>query len=105
MQNIKYGLSNPDNITDNVLDRVCKDVNIHSTIMKLLGGYSCQVGRRESSLDGEKTRRLALARLLLQNSKIIVLDQGLLLLEGESKEQLQEVIRAGSHRRTIIVLE
>jgi ABC-type multidrug transport system fused ATPase/permease subunit len=104
-QNIKYGLSNPDSITDSMLEHVCRRVNIHSTIMKLPGGYSYQASRRETSLDGEKIRRLALVMLLLQTPKIICIDQRLLQLEEESEEQLQEVIKAVSHLRTIIVVE
>jgi ABC-type multidrug transport system fused ATPase/permease subunit len=54
-QNIKYGLSNPDSITDSMLEHVCRRVNIHSTIMKLPGEYSYQMSRRETKL-GEKIR-------------------------------------------------
>jgi ABC-type multidrug transport system fused ATPase/permease subunit len=104
-QYIKYGLSNPDSITNDMLERLCKEVNIHSTIMKFPGGYCCQAGRREISFNGEKTRRLALARSLIQNRKIIVIDKMLLPLDGESEEQLQGVMKAISRLRTIIVVE
>jgi ABC-type multidrug transport system fused ATPase/permease subunit len=104
MQNIKYGLSNPDSISDDTVFDICRDVNIHCTILKFPGGYGCQVSQK-GSLDAEEARRVVLVRLLLQGLKILVLNQALLALEGESEEELQEVFKVVSSRRTIVLFE
>ena len=105
MQNIKYGLTNPDSIPEKKIFGICQKVNIHHRILKLPGDYCCPVGRNGHSLDVEVTRRLDLARLLLQNPEIIVFDQALLPLEGEPEVEFQRVLKDISDMRTIVLLE
>jgi ATP-binding cassette subfamily B protein len=79
---LKFGLGD---IDDNAVFAACGAVNIHHEIEKLPGGYYAPVDQSACGLDKEASRRLTLARLLLQDVGIILCDGALTALNTESE--------------------
>ena len=83
----------------------CQAVKIHDTIQKIPRGYNARIGTKVCSLSREERRRMALARLLLQNSQILVFDGAIATLEEEKETDLCEIMRKVSYQRTVLVVE
>jgi len=105
MYNLKYGLREGAQITDDYVREVCVAVNLHATILKLRDGYDTLIGQEGHRLSRDETRRLILARLLLGDRQIIVLEGKLCVMEGESKSECRQVMRRMSGWRTVILVE
>jgi ABC-type multidrug transport system fused ATPase/permease subunit len=105
MQSLKYGLRNSESIEDETVFAACREVNIHDAIMKIVGDYNAPLCHKGRSLSGKERRRLALARLLLQDPRILVIDGAIAAIEGETDADLREVLRVAFNRRTVLVME
>jgi ABC-type multidrug transport system fused ATPase/permease subunit len=105
MQSLKYGLRNSENIERAAMEAACQTVNIHDTIMKIPGNYNAPMGHKGGGLKGKERRRLALARLLLQNPRILVVDGAITAIKGETDARLQDLLKAVFHQRTVLLLE
>jgi len=101
MQSFKYGLQNTESIEDDTVFAACREVNIYDTIMKITGNYNAPL----RSLSGKERRRLALARLILQDPRILVVDGAIAAIEGETDADLRKVLSAAFNRRTVLVVE
>ena len=73
--------------------------------MNLQGSYNAPVGKDECGLSWEETRRLALARLLLQDLQIFVLRKGIATLEKESETNLRDILRKLFRLRAVLVVK
>ena len=71
-ENIAYG---KDIATQEVIINVAKQVNLHDFILSSPNGYNTRLGSSGSQLSGGQRRRIAIARVLLRNSKILILDE------------------------------
>ncbi len=99
--NIKYGLTNAS------IDQVMfasKIANIDSFISKLPEGYQTKVGERGLKLSGGQKQRLAIARVILKNSKIIVFDEATSNLDSQSEKLIQDAFWKLSKDKTTIII-
>ncbi len=78
--------------------------NIHDFIMGLPDGYETVVGERGYRLSGGEKQRLALARVILKDPRILVLDEATSHLDSESEALIQEALRRVMAGRTSIVI-
>jgi ATP-binding cassette subfamily B protein len=78
--------------------------NIHDFIMGLSDGYDTVVGERGYRLSGGEKQRLALARVILKDPRILVLDEATSHLDSESEALIQEALRRVMAERTSIVI-
>jgi ATP-binding cassette subfamily B protein len=78
--------------------------NIHEFIMGLPDGYDTVVGERGYRLSGGEKQRLALARVILKDPRILVLDEATSSLDSESEALIQEALRRVMAGRTSIVI-
>lgn len=79
-----------------------KTAQAHDFIMKLSHGYETDVGELGSQLSGGQRQRLAIARALLKNAPIILLDEATAALDNASEKQVQEALAELMKGRTTI---
>ena len=82
----------------------CTAARIHSTIEQLPDGYQTMVGERGYRLSGGEKQRLAIARMLLKNPAIMILDEATSHLDNENEALVQEALDAVLHGRTALVI-
>lgn len=86
------------------LEEACKAANIHNFIRDLPEGYDTVVGERGYRLSGGEKQRLSLARVILKDPRILVLDEATSSLDSESEALIQEALKRVMHKRTSIVI-
>ncbi|RMG90004.1 MAG: ATP-binding cassette domain-containing protein, partial [Chloroflexi bacterium] len=90
--------------TEDELVAACRAANIHDFIMGLPEGYDTIVGERGYRLSGGEKQRLALARVILKNPRILVLDEATSHLDSQSEALIQEALKTVMAGRTSIVI-
>lgn len=86
------------------LKAACQAANIHDFISGLPDGYETIVGERGYRLSGGEKQRLALARVILKNPRILVLDEATSHLDSESEALIQDAMKRVMAGRTSIVI-
>ena len=90
--------------TDEEVIAACEAARIHSTIAALPDGYNTYVGERGYRLSGGEKQRVAIARMLLKNPAIMILDEATSHLDNENEALVQEALEAALHGRTALVI-
>jgi ATP-binding cassette subfamily B protein len=90
--------------TQEEIESAARAANIHNFIMDLPDGYDTIVGERGYRLSGGEKQRIALARVILKNPKILVLDEATSHLDSESEALIQEALKRVMAGRTSIVI-
>ncbi len=90
--------------TQEDLEAACRVANIHEFIAALPDGYDTIVGERGYRLSGGEKQRIALARVILKNPRILVLDEATSSLDSESEALIQDALSRVMAQRTSIVI-
>ena len=99
--NISYGA---ESIADNIIKDAAIAANAHDFIKKLPDGYDTIIGERGISLSGGQRQRIAIARAIVKNPPILILDEATSSLDTESEKNVQEAIEKLMRNRTVIVI-
>jgi ATP-binding cassette subfamily B protein len=99
--NLRY--AKPD-ATDAQLDEACRGARIFDMVSSLPDGYATVVGERGYRMSGGEKQRLAIARLLLKDPAMIVLDEATSHLDNENEAYVQEALDAALRGRTALVI-
>ncbi len=99
--NIAYGT---DDATDEQIIEAAKKANIHDYVMTLDEDYNTQVGERGVKLSGGQRQRISIARVFLQNPKLLILDEATSALDNATEMQIQASLEELSNGRTVIVV-
>jgi ATP-binding cassette subfamily B protein len=99
--NLLYG--RPD-ATQSEAEAAARAANIHDFLRDLPSGYETIVGERGYRLSGGEKQRLALARVILKNPRILVLDEATSSLDSQSEALIQEALKHVMVGRTSIVI-
>ncbi|MBL6634664.1 MAG: ABC transporter ATP-binding protein [Ilumatobacteraceae bacterium] len=100
-ENLRF--ARPD-ATDHDLVLVCQAARIHETISSLPDGYDTVVGERGYRLSGGEKQRVAIARLLLKDPRIMILDEATSHLDMENEALVHDALTAALAGRTAIVI-
>ncbi|EPS44832.1 hypothetical protein H072_1159 [Dactylellina haptotyla CBS 200.50] len=101
MYNLKY--ANPD-ATDQDVYRACQAASIHEKILTFPDGYNTKVGERGLRLSGGEKQRVAIARTIIKNPKIILLDEATASLDTETEQHIQSALKELTAGRTTLVI-
>jgi ATP-binding cassette subfamily B protein len=99
--NLRY--AKPD-ATDAELDAACRGARIYDTVAGLPDGYDTMVGERGYRLSGGEKQRLAIARLLLKNPVMMILDEATSHLDNENEAHVQAAFDEALRGRTALVI-
>jgi ATP-binding cassette subfamily B protein len=86
------------------VEEAARAANAHEFIVALPQGYDTEVGERGSKLSGGERQRLAIARALLKDAPILVLDEATAALDAESEDKVQEALARLCAGRTTFVI-
>jgi ATP-binding cassette subfamily B protein len=89
---------------DATQDQIEEAANIHKFIAELPEGYDTIVGERGYRLSGGEKQRIALARVILKNPRILVLDEATSHLDSDSEVLIQDALKRVMQARTSIVI-
>jgi len=92
------------NATESELDAATQAANIYDFIHELPEGYDTIVGERGYRLSGGEKQRIAIARIILKNPRILVLDEATSHLDSQSEALIQEALEKIMESRTSIVI-
>ncbi len=92
------------NSTEEQITAAAKIANAHDFIIKKEGGYKSNTGDRGSKLSGGERQRLTIARAVLKNPPILILDEATSSLDTESERLVQDAINNMMQNRTSIVI-
>ena len=90
--------------TEKEMIGVLKQAQIYSDIKKLPMGLDSEIGENGIKLSGGQKQRLAIARLLLKNSKVIVFDEATSALDNENQNKIVAVLEKLKETKTIIIV-
>ena len=94
----------PLDATREQVEAACRAANIHDFITELPDGYDTIVGERGYRLSGGEKQRLALARVILKDPRVLVLDEATSHLDSQSEALIQDALEKIMANRTSIVI-
>src|SRR3954470_2271839 len=100
-ENLRLG--KPD-ATQAELEQAARDANAHEFIRQLPQGYQTIIGERGVNLSGGQRQRLAIARALLRDAPILILDEALSSVDAENEAVIQQAIDRLAQGRTTLIL-
>ena len=99
--NIRFG--QPDAPMEQVIE-AAKKARCHDFIMKLPQGYETVIGEAGGTLSGGERQRLSIARAMMKDASIIILDEATANVDPENEQELMEAIDALTHEKTVIMI-
>lgn len=99
--NIRYGRPGA---TQADVEAAAHRAEAHGFIAALQGGYSAMVGERGIKLSGGQRQRIAIARVLLKDAPILILDEATSSLDSVTEQSIQRALDKAMHGKTVIVI-
>jgi ABC-type multidrug transport system fused ATPase/permease subunit len=99
--NIAYGA---ENVTPERIEHAARQARAHEFIDHLPRKYDTHVGEQGLTLSGGQRQRIAIARAILRNPAILILDEATSMIDGESEARIAEAIAEFSRTRTCLIV-
>ncbi len=100
-ENIRYGRLDA---TDEEIEAVAREANAHDFISAMPSGYDHVLEERGASLSGGQRQRIALARAMLRDAPIVVLDEATSSIDPENEREIRDAVNRLTGNRTTIVI-
>lgn len=100
-ENIAYGRPGA---SQKDIERAAKAANAHSFIKEFENGYKTLIGERGLKLSGGQKQRISIARAILKDAPILILDEATSSLDSKSELLVQEALEHLMHNRTTIII-
>lgn len=95
-------LGRPD-ATQEQIEEVARLASVHDDILRLPQGYQTEVGERGVMLSGGQKQRISIARALLLETEILILDDALSAVDGHTEHQIMKNLSQWRQQRTVII--
>ncbi len=99
--NIAYGRPGA---SQDQIEHAARLAQVHDFVLKLPDGYNTRVGERGLKLSGGEKQRVAIARTILKDPRILILDEATSALDTKTERDIEEALRAVSAQRTTLVI-
>lgn len=99
--NIRFG---KEDATQEEIEEACKKACCHNFIMELPDGYNTIIGEGGASISGGEKQRISIARAIIKDSPIIILDEATANVDPENEYQLQLAIDELTRSKTVIMI-
>jgi len=103
-ENIAYGRTAADRPSREQIQEAARRAHAHEFIMQQPHGYETVVGEQGLTLSGGQRQRLAIARAILRDPAILILDEATSMIDAESEAQIAAAISEFSRRRTCFIV-
>ncbi|KAJ2847754.1 hypothetical protein GGI22_005891, partial [Coemansia erecta] len=90
--------------TDRDIEDACRQANAHDFVSAFPSGYDTVVGERGTLLSGGQKQRLSIARAILRNPRILILDEATSSLDAQSERMVQDALDSLMVGRTVLVI-
>lgn len=91
------------NAKQSEIEEAARLANVHDDILRLPEGYETEVGERGVMLSGGQKQRISIARALLLDAEILILDDALSAVDGRTEHQILHNLRRWGQGRTVII--
>ena len=99
--NINFGLSNP---TEERMQQAAKDANVYDNIIRFPEGFETKLGERGITLSGGQKQRVSIARALVKEPKILILDDSLSAVDTNTENAILDALQRIMHNRTSLII-
>ncbi|MCT8343979.1 MULTISPECIES: SmdA family multidrug ABC transporter permease/ATP-binding protein [Photorhabdus] len=89
--------------TQEQIEEVARLANVHEDILRLPEGYQTEVGERGVMLSGGQKQRISIARALLLDAEILILDDALSAVDGQTEHNILQNLSQWRQQRTVII--
>jgi ATP-binding cassette subfamily B protein len=100
-ENLRYGRSGA---SDAEVEDAARRAHADEFIRAIPGGYDAEVGERGVKLSGGQRQRIAIARVILKNAPVLILDEATSSLDSITEQAIQEALDAAMSNKTVIVI-
>ena len=99
--NIGYGRPGA---TDAEIENAARLAQVHDFVTRLPDGYATRVGERGLKLSGGEKQRVAIARTILKDPRLLILDEATSALDTRTEQEIQAALRDVARNRTTLVI-
>jgi ATP-binding cassette subfamily B protein len=100
-ENVAYGL---DQVSADAIEQAAKKAQLHDFIVNLPNGYDSLVGERGIKLSGGQRQRLSIARALLKDAPMLILDEATSSVDTETERAIQQNLKVLTEGKTAIII-
>ncbi len=101
-ENITYGVGR--DVSDDEVHAAAKAAAVHDVILSFPDGYNTLVGEKGITLSGGQKQRVTIARTILKNPRILILDDSTSSVDTETEQEIRDALEALMHDRTTFII-